>query len=86
MDNLNVHHNPEIFSLICNSGHCHVFWAPYWSSDDAIEYVFNTIHSFLLYYWQRLETMQDLGNAIDSITKNGLGSFSDYFRHVGFRD
>ncbi len=86
MDNLNVHHNPMILQLIRDTGHQYVFQAPYWSCDGAIEYVFNTIHSFLLYFWDNLETMDDLGIAIESIIENDLGFFSNYFRCVGFRD
>ncbi len=85
MDKFNGHHNQAILNLICNSGHCYLIWAPYWSCDCAIEHVFNTIHSFLLYYWHGLKTMQDLENTIDAIIENDLGSFTDNFCHVGFR-
>ncbi len=86
MDNMNVHHNPMISQLIRDSGHCYVFWAPYWSCDGAIKYVINTIHSFLLYFWDKLETMEDLEIIIESIIDNDLGLFSNYFCCVGFRD
>ena len=86
MDNLNVHHNPAILSLIVDSGHRYVFRAPYWSCDGAIEYVFNTIHMFLLYYYTDLQIMDDLESALESIIENDLGLFSHYFRHVGFLD
>ncbi len=86
MDNLNVHHNQMILQLIRDLGHRYVFQAPYWSCDGAIEYVFNTIHSFLLHFCDNLETMDDLGIAIESIIENDLGIFSNYFCCVGFRD
>lgn len=74
------------YCLICNAGYRFVFSAPYWSCDAVIEYVFYTIHSFLLYFWNGLETMQDLENTVESNIKNNLGLFSNYVRHVGFRD
>lgn len=86
MDNLNIHHNPQILEMIAEKGHCYVFRAPYWSCDGAIEYVFSTIHSFLLFFYPDLDSMDDLEDAIESIIGNDLGLFSCYFRHVGFSD
>ncbi len=83
MDNLNVHHNPEILELISEAGHRYIFWAPYWSCDGAIEYVFNTIHSYLLFFYPKLQDMNDLEAALENIIENYLGLFSEYFRHVG---
>jgi len=48
MDNLNVHKNVLVIQEIMNHGYRVVFRAPYWSCDGAIEYVFCTIHSYLL--------------------------------------
>ena len=63
MDNLNVYHNAGVVNLILNAGHCLVFRAPYWAVDGAIEYVFNTIHTGLLMYYNQLRDMDELVNA-----------------------
>ena len=83
MDNLNVHHNAGVVNLIHNAGHCLVFRAPYWSVGDAIEYVFNTIHTNLLTYYNQLQDMDDLANATLLIFGN-IPTFYPYFVHVGF--
>lgn len=49
MDNLNNHHNFAVLQMIHDAGHWYVFPVPYWSCNGDIEYVFNTIHGFLLY-------------------------------------
>ncbi len=86
MDNLNIHHNPLVLQLITESGHRYVFRAPYWSCDGAIEYIFNTIHSFLMFEYPGLENLDDLENAIENIIETKLGLFSPYFQHVGFNE
>ncbi len=86
MDNLNIHHNPQILEIIAERGHQIVFRAPYGSCNGAIEYVFITIHSYLLYFHPNLETMDDLEDALETIITNDLGFYSRYFRHVGFLD
>jgi len=47
MDNLHIHKHPVILNLIHRRNHCVIFWAPYWSCDGAIEYIFNTIQTKL---------------------------------------
>ncbi len=84
MDNLNIHHNPEILELITRAGHCYIFRAPYWSCDGAIEYVFNTIHLYLLFFYPKLQSMNGLEAVLENIIENDLDLFSVYFRHVGF--
>jgi len=86
MDNLNVHKHPVILDLIENAGHRVVFRALYWSCDGAIEYVFNTIHTYLeMDDGTHLEDANDLTNKINLIMAS-MGSFRRYFLHVGFQD
>ncbi len=48
MDYLNIHKHPVIWQKIHAAGHCIVFQAPYWPCNGVIEYVFSTLHTFLL--------------------------------------
>ena len=83
MDNLNVHKNPAVIMEIMNAGHRLVFRAPYWAVDGAIEYVFNTIHTGLLSYYNHVSTMEELSNCAALIFGN-IPTFTPYFTHVGF--
>lgn len=83
MDNLNVHKNPAVVNAILNNGHRFVFRAPYYAVDGAIEYVFNTIHTGLLSYYNTITTMDELSNATALIFGN-IPTFVPYFQHVGF--
>lgn len=83
MDNLNVHLNPLIQTMIIARGHRVVYRAPYWPMDGAIEYVFNTIHSRLMEYFNRLENLDELRNRIVLIVGQ-MENFHNYFIHVGF--
>lgn len=86
MDNLNIHKHPVILDLIADAGHRVVFRAPYWSCDGAIEYVFNTIHTYLeMDDGTHLEDANALVNKINLIIAS-MGSFCRYFLHVGFQD
>ena len=86
MDNLNIHKHPVILELIQDTGHRVVFRAPYWSCDGAIEYVFNTIHTFLeIDNGQHMEDVEALVNRINLII-GSLPAFRRYFLHVGFKD
>eukprot|EP00956_Cyclotella_meneghiniana_P016421 scaffold25924_cov69-Cyclotella_meneghiniana.AAC.4 len=68
------------------SRHRVVFRAPYWSCDGAIEYVFNTIHTYLeMDDGSHLEDANDLTNKTNLIIAS-MGSFRRYFLHVGFQD
>ncbi len=83
MDNLNNHHNLEMLGVIARARHHYISRAPCWSCDGAIEYVFNTIHSYLLFFCPKLQNMNDLEATLEIII---LGLFSKYFRHVGFHN
>ena len=83
MDNLNVHKNPAVVNLVLNAGHRLVFRAPYYAVDGAIEYVFNTIHTGLLSYYNTVSTMDELSNAAALIFGN-IRTFYPYFTRVGF--
>ena len=85
MDNLNIHKHFIILDLIENAGHRIVFRAPYWSCDGAIEYVFNTIHTFLEMDGDKMEDVTALENRLNLII-GSLDSFRRYFLHVGFLD
>ena len=86
MDNLNIHKHGLILNLIRNAGYRVVFRAPYWSCDGAIEYVFNTIHTYLeMDDGQVMEDVAALVNRINLII-GSMTSFRRYFLHVGFQD
>jgi transposase len=85
MDNLNTHHNAYIQTMIIADGHRIVYRAPYWPVDGAIEYVFNTIHSRLMEYFNRLQDLDDLRNRVILIVGQ-MENFHSYFINVGFRD
>jgi hypothetical protein len=74
MDNLSAHRNPMVMNRILNAGHRYVFCAPYWSVDEAFEYVFNAIQSKVRIYFNCLETMDNLRNRIN-LTVGGIFSF-----------
>ena len=83
MDNLNVHKNHAVVMEIMNQGYRLVFCAPYWEVDGAIEYVFNTIHTGLLSYYNQIAIMEELANATALIYGN-IPIFTPYFAHIGF--
>jgi hypothetical protein len=86
MDNLNIHKHRLILNLIRNAGYRVVFRAPYWSCDGAIEYVFNTIHTYLeMDDGEAMEDVAALVNRINLII-GSMASFRRYFLHVGFQD
>jgi hypothetical protein len=86
MDNLNIHRHQLVLNLIHNAGYRVVFRAPYWSCDGAIEYVFNTIHTYL--EMDDGQQMADVGALVNRINLiiGSLESFRRYFLHVGFQD
>ena len=83
MDNLNIHHNQMLLDLFTSRGHRYLFRAPYWSVDGPMEYIFNTIHVFLLMHFRNIEDLDELGNRLDVIIAQ-LTGFLAYFLHVGF--
>ena len=85
MDNLNIHHSPILLLAIRERGHRLLFRASYWSVDGPMEYVFNTLHVFLLEYFRKLEDLDDLGAALDQIIGT-TDNFRNYFLNVGFLD
>lgn len=85
MDNLNVHHDPVIINLITSRGHRYLFRAPYWSVDGPMEYVFNTIHVFLLMRFRQVNDLDELEVVLDAIIAN-MHDWKSYFMHVNFPD
>jgi hypothetical protein len=86
MDNLNIHRHNLILNMIRDAGFRVVFRAPYWSYDGAIEYVFNTIHTYLeMDNGLVMENIDALVNRINLII-GSMDSFRRYFLHVGFQD
>ena len=83
MDNLTVHRNAGVVNEVINRGHRLVYRAPYWCVDGAIEYVFNTVHTILLSYYNRISNMDELKNAALLIF-GSIPTFTPYFEHVGF--
>ena len=64
-------------------GHRMFFWAPYYSIDGPIEFVFNTIQGFLRCNLHKIKTsvnlLDEMGNAIQSIV-----DLQPYFHHFGY--
>ena len=85
MDNLNIHCHPAVLHLIVERGHRVVFWAPYWSCDGAIEYVFNTLQTRMQMDVHGVKNVLELVGKIGGII-GGMLSFKNYFIHVGFPD
>ena len=85
MDNLNIHCHPAVLHLIVERGHRVVFWAPYWSCDGAIEYVFNTLQTRMQMDVHGVKNVLELVGKIGGIIGDML-SFKNYFIHVGFPD
>ncbi len=85
MDNLNLHKHPMTITLVYLHGHRVVFWAPYWSCDGAIEYIFNTLQTELQMEINGLDSVFQLVHRINVII-GGMPSFKRYFIHVGFPD
>ena len=83
IDNLNVHYNPAIITMTMAHGHCLVFKSPYCAVNGAIKRVFNTIHTGLLSYYNKTNTMNELHNTTLLIFWN-IPTFTPYFEHVGF--
>ena len=79
-----MHRNPAVVQEILNHGHRLVFRAPYYAVDGAIEYVFNTIHTGLLSYYNKISTMDELAN-VTVLIFNNIPTFRPYFTHVGFQ-
>ena len=62
MDNLNFHHNAAVLNDIYNHGHRLFFREPYWAVNGAIQYVFNTILTRLLMYYNKITTMEEFND------------------------
>ncbi len=84
MDNLNAHKNLRIQTMILAHGHGIIYHVPYWPVNRAIEYVFNTIHSCLLEYYNRIQDLKELKNRLVLIIGQ-MQNFQRYFIHVGFK-
>jgi hypothetical protein len=85
MGDLNLHKHLVTINLIYLCGHCVVFWAPYWSCDSTIEYVFNTLQMELQMEINGVDSVFQLVHRINVII-GGMPSFKRYFIHVGFPD
>ena len=72
-----------VLGLITGNGHRYLFRAPYWYVDGPMEYVFNTIHTHLLMYYNKIHDLDELEHALDLIIAD-LTHFERYFFHVGF--
>ena len=48
-----------------------------------MEYIFNSVHVFLLMHFRDIEDLDVLANRLDVIITQ-LGDFMEYFQHVGF--
>ena len=83
MDNLNIHHSKILLMRFEERGHRYLFRAPYWSVDGPMEYIFNSVHVFLLMHFRDIEDLDVLANRLDVIITQ-LGDFMEYFQHVGF--
>ena len=70
MDNLNLHKHAMIVMMIMNAIHCITFCVPYWSWDNAIEYVCNTIQRRLQMKTEGATDVFDLVNKINNIIGN----------------
>lgn len=82
MDNLNVHRSTIVITMILDAGHQIIFRAPYWPADGAVEYVFNSIHSYL--YMHNIASLDDLRNRLVLLVGQ-IPCFYNYFIHVGFK-
>jgi hypothetical protein len=63
----------------------YLFCAPYWSLDRPIEYVFNTIHTNLLSFFEEIGDLDMLETCLNMIIDDMVG-FENYFYHVGLLD
>ena len=69
--------------VIYQADHRVVPRAPYWQVDGAIEYVFNTLQTNLMLYFDQINTMEELENTAKLIMAS-IETFRPYFEHVGF--
>jgi hypothetical protein len=83
MDNLNVHHHPQVVHSILLSGHRLVFRTPYNPSDGPIELVFNHFEGELKRYVYKIRNAQDLVSWTRNIIRS-FGPFRSFFNKVGF--
>jgi len=74
--------HPLALHEIMRRGHKFVFRAPYWAMDGAIEYVFNTMHTMLMMFYNELTTIDELENKLTQIF-GMIPSIRPYFNHVG---
>ena len=85
MDNLNLDRSPLVQNLIHSFGHRIVYWAPYWSCDGPIKYVFNTIQMMMQMDPEGVDDIRTLVNKIKGIIVD-MTSFKPYLIHVRFPD
>ena len=83
MDNLNSHKNRAVVALIHLYGHGIVYRAPYWAVDGSIEFVFNTMLTFVRGKMYQIMNGNDLVAAIYQSIQS-IDDFASYFENVGF--
>ncbi len=67
MDNLNIHHSPIITGIVLGQVHRILIRAPYWSVDGPMEYIFNSIHIFLLMFYNEVYDLDEPEVTLDCI-------------------
>ncbi len=71
MDELNIHHNPEVLELIPEARHCH-------GNLMAPLSMYSTQFTCISFLYPKLQDMNDLEAALENIIENYLGLFSVY--------
>jgi hypothetical protein len=72
--------------LITGGGHCYLLCAPYWSVNEPIGYVLNTIHTKLLsFFVEMVEDLDMLETYLNKIIHDMVG-FENHFYLIGFPD
>lgn len=84
MDNLNVHHHPNVINAILTAGYRVVFRVPYRPIDGPIELLFNVYEGELRKRLFKIKNMADLVRETQNIIRS-FGPFRPYFHKVGFR-
>lgn len=84
MDNLIVHHHPQVIAAILLAGYRVVFRTPYRPVDGPIELVFSTFEGELKKRLFSIENDADLVRETQNIIRS-FGAFRPYFHKVGFR-
>jgi hypothetical protein len=84
MDNLNVHHHPNVINAILTAGYRVVFRVPYRPIDGPIELLFNVYEGELRKRLWKIKNEADLVHETQNIIRS-FGPFRPFFHKVGFR-